>query len=105
MNTPLVYLVGSTCLLALSTLVHADCSPRLTEQIVSTERIIDSLRPDKAGQIRVFASDGSKYSAGQAIWMKGQMRDVVAACTKGDNAAAMSHLQAVLDILKVHAVS
>lgn len=105
MNIPLVYLVGSTCLLTLSTLAHADCSPVLTEQIVSTERIIDSLRPDKAGQIRVFASDGSEYSAGQAMWMKGQLRDVVAACTKGDNAAAASHLQSVLDTLKAHAAS
>jgi len=77
----------------------------LTEQIVSVERILHSLRPDKAGQIRVFAFDGSEYSGGQAMWMKGQFRDVVAACAKGDNATAGSRMKAVLDTLKAHTVS
>jgi hypothetical protein len=43
-------------------------------------RLVDSLRPDKAGQARVFAVDGSEFTAGQAQWMRGQLRKVERLC-------------------------
>ena len=33
---------------------YAGCSPTLTTQFESTQRIVDSVRPDKPGQTRVF---------------------------------------------------
>ena len=94
--------VLSTCLLASSTQTHASCSNSLSQQLVSAERIVDSLRPDKAGQMRVFASDGSEYTAGQALWMKGQLRSVLRACAQGDEASAASTLRGVTDLLNAH---
>jgi|ERR1019366_9115637 hypothetical protein len=92
----------STCLLASSSMTHASCNSALTEQIASAERIVDSLRPDKAGQMRVFASDGSEFTAGEALWMKGQLRSVLRACAQGDEASAGSTLRGVTDLLNAH---
>ena len=94
--------VLSTCLLASPNLTHAGCSSALTEQLVSAERIVDSLRPDKSGQMRVFASDGSEFTAGQALWMKGQLRSVLQACVQGDEVSAASSLHGVTDLLRTH---
>jgi hypothetical protein len=101
MTTTIKSVVASTFLLA-STLAHANCSPAFTEQFASAARIVDSLRPDKPGQIRVSASDGSEYTAGQALWMKGQLRSVLQACKQGDETAAASTLHGVTDLLKSH---
>jgi hypothetical protein len=101
-STTFLSVVVSTYLLASSPLAHAACSPALTEQLVSAERIVDSLRPDKAGQMRVFASDGSEYTAGEALWMKGQLRGVLRACGQGDEAFAASTLRGVTDLLDAH---
>jgi hypothetical protein len=102
MTTTLFSVVASTYLLTTSTLTHAACNPALNAQLVNAERIVDSLRPDKAGQMRVFAYDGSEYTAGQALWMKGQMRAVLRACAQGDEAAATSTLRGVTDLLNAH---
>src|SRR5713226_6311016 len=88
MKTTLFSVVASTYFLASSTLTYASCSTTFTEQFASAERIVDSLRPDKPGQIRVFASDGSEFTAGQALWMKGQLRSVLQACARGDEVSA-----------------
>jgi len=95
-------IVGSIYMLASSPMANAGCSHGLTEQIVGAERIVDSLRPDKAGQMRVFALDGSEYSAGQANWMQGQMRVVLRACTRGDEASAAAALRGVQGVLNAH---
>jgi hypothetical protein len=102
MTTTLFSIIGSIYMLAASPMTHAGCSPALTEQIVNAERIVDSLRPDKAGQMRTFATDGSEYTSGQALWMKGQMRAVERACAHGDDAAATEALRGVQDLLKAH---
>jgi hypothetical protein len=94
--------VVSTYLLTSSTLTHAGCSSVSAEQLVSAERIVDSLRPDKAGQMRVFASDGSEYTAGEALWMKGQLRSVLRACAQGEEASAASTLRGITDLLNAH---
>jgi hypothetical protein len=81
---------------------HADCSLALTEQIASVERIVASLRPDKAGQMRAFASDGSEFTAGQAQWMKDQLRGIERECTKGDDDSAAARLRGLQELLKAH---
>ena len=102
MRTTFLSVAVSAHLLVSSTLVHAACSPALTEQLVSAERIVESLRPDKAGQMRVFASDGSEYTAGEALWMKGQLRSALRACAQGDEALAASTLRGVTDLMYAH---
>jgi hypothetical protein len=63
-------------------------------------RIVDSLRPDKPGQMRVFAADGSEFSAGQARWMQAQLRLVNAARARGDQVQAAQLLAGIHDLLK-----
>jgi hypothetical protein len=99
MNIPFVSIVASTCLLASSPLTHASCTPAFSEQFARAERIANSLRPDKPGQIRVFSSDGSEFTAGQALWMKGQLRSIAQDCARGNEAAAVSGLQDVSSLL------
>ena len=100
MKTALFSVVASTYLLASSTLTYASCSTTFTEQFAGADRIVDSLRPDKPGQMRVFASDGSEFTAGQALWMKGQLRSALQACVQGDEVSAASSLQGVTDLLR-----
>ncbi len=102
MSATLVSLTGSIFMLGSPPMSHADCSLALTEQIASVERIVDSLRPDKAGQMRVFASDGSEFTAGQAQWMKGQLRGIERECTQGHDDSAASQLRGVQELLKAH---
>jgi hypothetical protein len=102
MNTTFFSVVASTYLLASSTLTYASCSPTFTEKFAGAERIVDSLRPDKPGQMRVFASDGSEFTAGQALWMKGQLRSELHACVRGDEVSAASSLHGVTDLLNAH---
>jgi hypothetical protein len=45
--------------------------------------LVDSLRPEKPGQMRVFAVDGSEFNAGQVQWMKGQLRKLDKLCARG----------------------
>jgi hypothetical protein len=102
MSATLVSVAGSLVMLGSPPITHADCSLALTEQIASVERIVDSLRPDKAGQMRVFASDGSEFTAGQALWMKGQLRGIQRECIKGDDDSAATQLRGVQELLKAH---
>jgi hypothetical protein len=102
MKTALLSVVASTYFLASSTLTYANCSTTFTEQLAGAERIVDSLRPDKPGQMRVFTSDGSDFTAGQALWMKGRVRSVLQACVQGDEVSAASSLHGVTDLLRTH---
>ncbi len=99
MSNRLALLSVSAFLAASPPLAHAGCSEALTEQILSAQRIIDSLRPDKAGQMRVFASDGSEFTAGEANWLKGQLRYLLRACSVGDEASAAVSLHEVQGLL------
>jgi hypothetical protein len=98
MNIPLVSVVASTCLLA-SSLAHASCNAAFSEQFANAERVANSLRPDKPGQVRVFSSDGSEFTAGQARWIKGQLRSIEQDCARGDEVAAASSLHEVSNLL------
>ena len=67
--------------------------------------MVDSLRPDKAGQMRVFAVDGSEFTAGQALWMRGQLRKVARLCATGrpeDQEEAARILMEVHELLQTH---
>lgn len=67
--------------------------------------IVESLRPDKGGQARVFAVDGSVFTAGQAQWMQGQLRRFERLCGRTadtDRAEATKVLAGVEDLLKSH---
>ncbi len=67
--------------------------------------LVDSLRPEKAGQMRVFAADGSEFNAGQVQWMKAQLRKFERLCDSGkpdDQAQAEKALAGVQELLKSH---
>lgn len=78
------------------------CDASFTEQYHDCVRIVDSLRPDKGGQARVFAVDGSEFTAGQARWLQGQLHKVAAACVRNDEAQAAQLLAEVQELLKSH---
>ena len=46
----------------------------LNGEISEAGRVVDSLRPDKPGQMRVVATSGAEFAASQNLWMKGRMR-------------------------------
>jgi hypothetical protein len=81
---------------------RAACDDKLTHALRQCQRIVGTMRADKAGQMRVFASDGSEFTAGQAQWMKGQLRLVAWACTHGDCADAARRLADVQQLLNEH---
>ena len=95
-----------TCGLLASTgsLAHAaeGCDASFTTQYHDSMRIVESLRPDKGGQARVFAVEGSEFTAGQAHWMQGQLHKVEEACARGDKARAAQLLATVQELLKSH---
>ena len=97
-----ISIVASTALLALSNLAQANCSPTLTEHFSSAQRIVDSVRPDKPGQMRVVASDGSVFTGAEARWMNAQLSLVQKECAQGDEAAADAALRGLNDFLSAH---
>ena len=75
------------------------------QQYRQCAQIVDTLRPEKNGQARVFASDGSEFTAGQALWMQGQLRRVERLCSLGTTESqteASTALAAVQDLLRSH---
>jgi hypothetical protein len=98
MNTITGAALAAVCGLAAS-LAHANCSDALTHHLASAESIVGSLRPDKPAQMRVYASDGSEYGAGQVTWMKGQLHSASLACARGDESSAESLLRGVTDLM------
>jgi hypothetical protein len=96
------FIVASTALLALSNLAQANCSPSLSEHISSVQRIVNSVRPDKPGQVRVVASDGSVFTSAEAHWMNAHLRLVQKSCAQGDEAAADTALRDVDSLLSAH---
>ncbi len=102
MNKTRTSLSAIGLLLISGTLAHADCSQTLMKRVAHAQRIIDSLGPDKAGQMRTYAIDGSEYTAGQALWLKGQLRAILHACAEGNDASAAARLRAVDSVLEAH---
>lgn len=79
------------------------CGAALLRSLHDAQRQLDSLRPDKSGQTRVFAPDGSDFTTGQAKWMQAELRAVEQSCALGDAAAAAEHLSGVQNLLQSHA--
>jgi hypothetical protein len=78
------------------------CGPALLRSLHDAQRQLDSLRPDKSGQTRVFAPDGSEFTTGQAKWMKAELRSVEQSCALGNATAASEHLSNVQNLLQSH---
>lgn len=94
----IVLLIGSTAYADVSD----HCDQKTKTSLQECQRIVGSLRADKAGQMRVFASDGSEFTAGQAAWMKSQLKRVAEDCASGDVADATHRLSDVQELLKEH---
>jgi hypothetical protein len=90
-----------TCAVSLAHAAEA-CDASLTDQYRNSLRIVDSLRVEKGGQARVFAADGSEFTAGQARWMRGQLREVKEAGGRGDQVHATELLRQVQELLRSH---
>lgn len=91
------------CGLALSPApASAGCDASFTEQYQAAARVVDSLRPEKGGQARVFAVDGSEFTAGQARWLQADLRKVEEACVRGDQARASQLLAEVRELVQLH---
>lgn len=78
------------------------CDASFTGQYQAAARVVDSLRPEKYGQARVFAVDGSEFTAGQARWLQGELRKIEEACVRGDQARADQLLGEVTELLQSH---
>lgn len=81
------------------------CDGTSSSQYRDCVRMVDSLRLDKAGQARVFAADGSEFTAGQALWMKGQLRKVARLCASGTASSQAEAARVLADVgalLKSH---
>jgi hypothetical protein len=81
------------------------CDSAFVQSYHQCVRMVDSLRPDKGGQARVFASDGTEFTAEQARWMQAQLQQVDRACSRGDREEATRLLSGVQELLKAHARS
>jgi hypothetical protein len=89
-------------LVSYSSLASAGCGPEFNARYQEPLRLADSLRAEKPGQVRVFAYDGSEFTAGQVQWMHGQTRLIDKACAQGDEATASRVLADVQELLKAH---
>ena len=97
-------LLAVAVLVAATTQAETQCGT-ISQQYKDCLRLVDSLRPDKAGQARVFATDGSEFTAEQALWMHGQLRRVARLCATGrteDQTEAGRILAEVSDLLRSH---
>ena len=81
------------------TLAQADNACESSRQ---TAVLVDSIRIDKPGLARVYARDGTEFTAGQALWMKGQLRAADAFCARGDRIGATQTLSAVQSLIRSH---
>jgi len=93
--------VSISCALAISFLASAatraddGCDASVGRKLAEFQRLAASVRVDKPGLARVYAQDGTAFTAGQALWMKGQLREADAACARGDRAEAEYRLDVV----------
>lgn len=96
---------AATCMAATAGYAKDFCDAVSSQQYRECVRAVDSLRPDKAGQARVFAADGSEFTAGQALWMRAQLRKVVRLCASAspdDQAEVARALAEISQLLKSH---
>jgi hypothetical protein len=80
-----------------------ECDPGFSATLRASERLVDSLQPAKPGLARVYALDGSEFTAGQALWLKGQMREIRKACAQGHPADAAQRLKSAQELIAARA--
>lgn len=78
---------------------RADCDSSFGSTLQNTERFVATMRADKPGQARVFAVDGSEYTAGLVRWMTAELRAAGRDCRDARPAEAAKHLAAVQETL------
>jgi hypothetical protein len=76
------------------------CDHALMISLHECERVVGSLRADKAGKPRVFAPDGSEFTAAEASWMTQELRRTAHECAEGDADDAAHRLEQVKRLLK-----
>jgi hypothetical protein len=79
------------------------CDTASKEKYQQYLRLADSLRPDKPGQMRVFAANGAEFTAGQAQWIRAELSHVEVACKRGQQAQVNRLLSAVQELFEAHA--
>ena len=97
--------VSVTCLIASQAYAGGGCDAGLKQRYGNEARIVNSLRPDKPSEMRVYAIDGSEFTAGQARWMQSELRKVESYCTSGNSADAAQAANAAAGVealLKSH---
>ena len=99
-----LYAASFAAITAGAAIARADspCDSTMNARVRQTQLLVDSIRVDKPGLARVYASDGSEFTAGQALWMKGQMRQIEEACAAGDPTSAVHRLTAIQNLLTAH---
>jgi hypothetical protein len=76
------------------------CDVSTITRLTALQHLADSVRVDKPGLARVYAEDGTEFTAAQASWIKGQLRQAGAACARGDSADAAHRLDAVSQFVR-----
>jgi len=79
---------------------EATCNDRLVAALHECERIVGSLRADKAGQKRLFAPDGSEFTAEQGAWLRDQLNLILEECAGGNSGDAARRLAEVQELLR-----
>lgn len=105
MLTRILLPVAVAALASGSLQANPSCDSAFLQSYHECVRIVDSLRPDKGGLARVFASDGTEFTTDQARWMQAQLRQVEEACRRGEKEEATRLLLGVQDLLKAHSKS
>jgi hypothetical protein len=105
MSSRVVIHAAAALFLASTAVAEGACDAASLQQYHDCLQIVGALRPDKAGQQRVFARDGSEFTAGQAIWMQQQLRKVERLCAQSTPAAQADAARILADVqqlLKSH---
>jgi hypothetical protein len=98
-------LAGGVLAITAAASAGAGCDSALLASYGQAERVVASLHADKPSQMRVLALDGSVYTAGETQWLKGQLRQVSAACQRSDSESAGTILTDVERALASHRTS
>jgi hypothetical protein len=99
----IVVTLASSLLAPAAALADPACDVATASKLRALERFADFVRIDKPGLARVYGQDGTELTAGEALWMKGQLRGADTACAHGDPAGAGRRLQAVEGLIQAHA--
>jgi predicted ATP-grasp superfamily ATP-dependent carboligase len=78
----------------------AECDGALTRSLQDAGQRLAHMQVTKPGQARVFASDGTEYSAAAVRRMRAQLGLAERACDRGDARAASGLLDAIKETLR-----